>query len=116
MKKITELLRNNDPLADDALSQADVQSMRNLVRETARKALLVARWWPQPVGIGAIVILMLAVGITNGGRLTAPERSTAAVVMPEVQQERRQLQFATPGGTRIIWVFDPEFTLKETTP
>ena len=23
--------------------------------------------------------------------------------------ERRQLQFATPGGTRIIWVFDPEF-------
>ena len=22
---------------------------------------------------------------------------------------RRQLQFATPGGTRVIWVFDPEF-------
>ncbi len=28
----------------------------------------------------------------------------------------RQLQFATPGGTRIIWQFDPEFRLRETLP
>jgi hypothetical protein len=28
----------------------------------------------------------------------------------------RQLQFATPGGTRIIWQFNPEFTLRETHP
>ena len=30
--------------------------------------------------------------------------------------ERRQLQFATPGGTRIIWTFDPDFSVKETDP
>jgi hypothetical protein len=29
--------------------------------------------------------------------------------MPE--PARRQLQFATPGGTRIIWVFNPDFSL-----
>jgi hypothetical protein len=30
--------------------------------------------------------------------------------------ERRQLQFATPGGTRIIWVFNSEFEMRETMP
>jgi hypothetical protein len=29
---------------------------------------------------------------------------------------RQQLQFATPGGTRIIWVFDAEFEVKGTLP
>jgi hypothetical protein len=30
--------------------------------------------------------------------------------------ERRQVQFATPGGTRIIWTLDPEFKLPEVVP
>ena len=30
--------------------------------------------------------------------------------------ERRQLQFDTPGGTRIIWIFNSEFDLKATNP
>ena len=30
--------------------------------------------------------------------------------------ERQQLQFSTPGGTRIIWVFDPAFDVKGTLP
>ena len=30
--------------------------------------------------------------------------------------ERQQLQFSTPGGTRIIWVFDPGFEVKGTLP
>jgi hypothetical protein len=25
------------------------------------------------------------------------------------RENRRQLQFATPGGTRVIWVFDSKF-------
>jgi hypothetical protein len=29
---------------------------------------------------------------------------------------RQQLQFATPGGTRIIWVFDSGFEVKGTLP
>ena len=29
---------------------------------------------------------------------------------------RQQLQFSTPGGTRIIWVFDPGFEVKGTLP
>jgi hypothetical protein len=32
------------------------------------------------------------------------------------EAERRQLQFVTPGGTRIIWTFNSEFELSETLP
>jgi hypothetical protein len=30
--------------------------------------------------------------------------------------DRRQLQFSTPGGTRIIWIFDQNFRLQESMP
>ena len=38
-----------------------------------------------------------------------------AVVMRNVPDagERRQVQFSTPGGTRIIWTIDPKFQLNE---
>jgi hypothetical protein len=32
----------------------------------------------------------------------------------EASVPNRQLQFLTPGGTRIIWVFNSEFDLKAT--
>jgi hypothetical protein len=47
-------------------------------------------------------------GLTVAGEL-APET-------PPVGSGRQQLQFATPGGTRIIWVFDAEFEVKGTLP
>jgi hypothetical protein len=38
-------------------------------------------------------------------------------VAPEqTESGKRQLQFATPGGTRIIWVFDSDFEVKGTLP
>ena len=30
----------------------------------------------------------------------------------EANDQRRQVQFATPGGTRIIWVFDSNFNVR----
>ena len=35
---------------------------------------------------------------------------------PAASGDMRQLQFATPGGTRIIWQFNPDFSLQGTTP
>jgi hypothetical protein len=39
-------------------------------------------------------------------------------VPTDVEQEaaRQQLHFSTPGGTRIIWVFDSQFDAKGTLP
>ena len=44
---------------------------------------------------------------------SAPEPARVASASPAMV---RQLQFATPGGTRIIWQFDPNFSLRETLP
>lgn len=33
-----------------------------------------------------------------------PEQQAA---LPAVSEEQRQIQFSTPGGTRVIWVLDP---------
>jgi len=61
---------------------------------------------------------MVGAGLFAGRR--AAEREHLIVPMgleaPAPEGERRQLQFSTPGGTRIIWVFDSEFQLKETLP
>ena len=35
---------------------------------------------------------------------------------PQADSGRQQLHFATPGGTRVIWVFDAEFEVKGTLP
>ena len=54
-----------------------------------------------------------------GGILVARTHPPAPVVAPEAPSasgDMRQLQFATPGGTRIIWTFNPDFSLRETTP
>ena len=45
-------------------------------------------------------------------RTPAPLPQPAPAAAPAV----KQLQFATPGGTRIIWHFNPSFTLQETLP
>jgi hypothetical protein len=35
----------------------------------------------------------------------------AAAPSVDRADEPRQIQFATPGGTRIIWLLDPQFKL-----
>jgi hypothetical protein len=35
---------------------------------------------------------------------------------PQAEGAPRQLHFSTPGGTRIIWVFDADFEVKGTLP
>jgi hypothetical protein len=93
MKALHDLLREADPLTDDpGLSSAEARVIRRLVVDAASEREAATPFAHQPLAIAAV--------------LTMPSpRSTA----PETSDERRQLQFATPGGTRIIWTFDPEF-------
>jgi hypothetical protein len=100
-------------------------AMRRLVVAEARaRATREARLsWKRPVTIAAMVVLLIAVGMTSGHRLdsTAPapsrliDGSSRGPGDPTVRS-KRQLQFATPGGTRVIWVFDPDLHLKGPTP
>jgi len=112
MTDVGRLLRDSDPVArEDDLSLADAQSMRRAVVTAAAKPPAVPAWWPQPMFVSTAIAATLVAGVAIGRWLPArPAVSRGATSDPPgLTDSRRQLQFASPGGTRIIWVFDPEF-------
>lgn len=118
MKNIRALLTEADPLrSEPEMSDADAARMRRVVVSSGREAQAGPGFWASALAVAAVVILMVVAGALAGRRLPARESSvpdeSAAVMQPA---ERRQLQFATPGGTRIIWTLDPEFQLKGVVP
>jgi hypothetical protein len=62
-----------------------------------------------------VALALLAGGAGDGIRDPRVEPG-ARVNAPDPAGERRQIQFSTPGGTRIIWELNPEFSLMETLP
>ena len=118
MKNLADVLREGDPAADCELSTMQVDAMRRTVLDGARRPDVVRTPWHQPLAMATMVALMIAVGIIAGRRWTIdePVRPQPDNVRTAPAEQRRQLHFSTPGGTRIIWVFDPEFTIKETLP
>jgi hypothetical protein len=116
MKDVGDLLREGDPIArEGGMSAADIGRMRRAVVSAADHESAMTAWWPRPILIAATVAVTIVAGVIVGHRLpsrdaagdgTAGEPSSRTAA----SAERRQLQFASPGGTRIIWVFDPEFT------
>jgi hypothetical protein len=86
-----------------------------------------AGWsWKRPVAIAAMVVLLIAIGMSGGRRAEILPRTDSSS-SPSAEgfrdrpgdlapASRRQLLFSTPGGTRVIWVFDSDLRLKGTTP
>lgn len=118
MKDLRTLLRDADPAAGDpGLSPLQVDAMRRVVVDAARRPDAIETAWQRPLAVVAMIALTLAAGVLTGRNLSLQEPAADAPrIVPTQDVERRQLQFSTPGGTRIIWVFDPEFELKETLP
>jgi hypothetical protein len=118
MKDLNTLWRDGDPAASDkGLSPAQAEHMRRQILSAARQPDVLRTPWQQPLAVAAVIALTVAAGIIAGQRF--PRDGEAPLSPgPEASSEdgRRQLQFSTPGGTRIIWVFDPEFSVKETVP
>jgi hypothetical protein len=113
-------LRDADPVAaESALSPNELARMRRtIVAATLPAAAPVRRSRPRAtLALAAILTIAAAAGAVsarryaalrmNDGQLGATIEASAAA--------RTQVQFATPGGTRIIWTFDPAFQLRETT-
>jgi hypothetical protein len=113
MKDIGRLLRDGDPVAlEPEMSAADVQAVRRAVLAALATTDRATSRSPGPLLAGAAVAAALAAGVSLGLRTTAPRVSpivTASTQASDAEGAHRQLQFASPGGTRIIWVFDPEF-------
>ena len=121
MDALKAALGGGDPVArEPGLSAAEVDTMRRAVVAAAENHAP-APFWPRPMFLAATVAVTIVVGIVLGAGLPPvktriEKRPLAARLAPSEPAtpttqvaERRQLQFATPGGTRIIWVFDPAF-------
>ena len=116
MKDLKTVLREGDPAAaDEGLSPEQVHALRRAMLNASRQPDVVRTPWQRPLAVAAMVALTIGAGVFTGQRLAT---SDAALDAPAATpaEGRRQLQFSTPGGTRIIWVFDPDFTMKETVP
>lgn len=113
MKDIGRLLRDGDPVAlEPEMSAAEVQAVQRTVLAALATTNRATSRWPGPLLAGAAVTAALAAGVFLGLRTPAPRVSpieTTSTHASDADGAHRQLQFASPGGTRIIWVFDPEF-------
>ena len=117
MNDLKRLLLEGDPAAGDrSLSDTQADVMRRQITNAARQPDVLRTPWQQPLAVAAMVALTVAAGIIAGERLSRSDVPTLEPSGAAPEDSRRQLQFSTPGGTRIIWVFDPDFSMKETVP
>ncbi len=92
--ELTEILRAHDPARGKALTGFD----RTRIVQRALATMPPRRW--QLAAALALLALVVAGGALVRARRTVPVPQRAAV---------RQIQYVTPGGTRIIWTLDPNF-------
>jgi hypothetical protein len=115
---IRALLEAADPLRHESpLSTSDIERMRQTVLRTERAGTGPAWLWPRAFAAAALVVLLVIAGTVNRGKTRRIQPGEATkVAAPSGPAERRQLQFETPGGTRIIWTIDPAFKLEGVAP
>ena len=105
------------------MSPGEVQRLRRTVVAEAASAVRSRRRWSLPfvltagslTAAAAALVLSMVTALPGA---TAPPPGDVAVAGESAPDAggRQQLQFATPGGTRFIWVFDAEFEVKGTLP
>jgi hypothetical protein len=117
MTDIKKLLEDADPLrTEEPLSPAEAQVLRTAMLEAAVTAPRTVRSvWHRPLAVAAVVVVLIGLGGVTGDRSSKPSSADLRGADPTQSDtnEKRQVQFATPGGTRIIWILDPGFSLQD---
>ena len=126
MTDLTKLLRDGDPLKDERenkeLSPADAQVIRRAMLEAANARPATGSLWQRPLAWAAVAVVLISVGGIAGHRINERASVQPRAVDTGWLAERsgssgdmspRQVQFATPGGTRIIWILDPNSSVQE---
>jgi hypothetical protein len=115
---IRAALEAADPLrSEDPLSATAVEQMRQTVLNAGSTLKHFEWFWPRALGAVALVVLMVIVGSqASRNKPTSVDAGDINVAVAAEPAERRQLQFETPGGTRIIWTLDPAFKLQGVAP
>jgi hypothetical protein len=124
MTDLNTLLKNGDPVREDeGLSPVDAKRMRRVVVAATLEPSPSRTPWLRPFAFTAVGALVVIVAAIAGDRAIVRQAWTPAPIDPSTTLgegagggERRQLQFSTPGGTRIIWIFDQNLRLQESMP
>jgi len=118
MKTVRAALREADPVDGEfGIATDDVERMRRAL--LACEGQVRPRAWPKYLAAAAALVVLVSLGSWLGAQRVRPGSAQRApggrdqLAGPVVaDRARRQVQFATPGGTRIIWVFDSSFDVR----
>ena len=116
MTDLRRHLRAADPLRQESALPADrIDRMRKAVLAAAREPR--PRLSASAFALLASLTTAAAAGVWFvGGATPTPRTPPTASVVPNVsapaETHRRQVHFATPGGTRLIWVFNPQLEVR----
>lgn len=107
--EIRKLLRRGDPAGDgETLPPDEVASLRRKILAAVPSGR--SRGWSPAWALGLTVA---AAAVLVSVVLFMPKSRPAKVLTTrEVHTQERtvqQIQFVTPGGTRVIWTLDPDF-------
>jgi len=127
MNDLKTLLREADPLRDQqdaSLSPDEAQALRRAMLAAARESTATISIWHRPLALAAIAIVVIGIGGLTGHSRRDQTETTGATGATSLgiaggssgEIGRRQVQFSTPGGTRIIWVLDPNANFQESMP
>ena len=119
-ERLRDSLRDWDPVNDgNELDGVDRARMRRRVLNATVEPVRLG--FPvRAMAVAAVVILAVALGWgiyddavmqPPAGTPTGPAAHGTPVAGPgeEAKREARQIQFSTPGGTRVVWTLDPDF-------
>jgi hypothetical protein len=120
-------LRDADRTLGSDVPPETAQQMRRAVLAAVPAEPRVVRIWSRTFAATAAALTLVCVGLLTtlqGGKLAndsaariEPADAALATATDDTSATaRQQLHFSTPGGTRIIWVFDPGFEVKGTLP
>jgi hypothetical protein len=102
-----EQLRTTDPITNEpGLSETEVEVMRRVIVAAATDAHH-AGWSPWRLALAGTLAFTVVLSLFIS-TIFAPDRP-ASTEPPATEQ--RQLQFETPGGTRVVWVLNSKFNL-----
>jgi hypothetical protein len=116
MKELRDWLKDGDPVANEpTLSEAVVLRMRRAIVNAGESHASSFSDWARGSWATATVVvaLTIAVGMTRWftplpdvHNVDAGATSSSEPLQPAA---RRQVQLIAPGGTRVIWIFNPDF-------
>ena len=116
MNDVTRRLREADPVTRErGLAPDAIAELRRVVVTAAQDSSRApGPWMMRTFAVAAAVALIVGAGIAARRRPPAAPLDTNARPAAPAATARTQLQFSTPGGTRIVWTIDPSFQIKGT--